>query len=312
MHLSSDSTVVPNFYIVGAPKAGTTALASYLAARDDCFVCTPKEPFYWCDDFPALKNEPRFKSLDAYLSLYESANPMRHKAIGEASTRYLQSARAVRQILEFKPDSKFIAILRNPVELVPAYHMEMNYSFHEPIPDFATAWRQRRGQSEQSEDAASQLLDYGVVGRLSEQVKRLYDITAESQRLILIYDDFRSAPRETYLKVLSFLNLPDDGRTYFPRVNAARVHRWKWLASFVLQPPKQLEYAFRSIRTFLLRHDVPGIVSLKNNLVIPRERQPIADALRGELMDYFREDVAKLSMLLNRDLMFWVSPTSSK
>ena len=60
----------PNFFIVGAPKSGTTAMADYLREHPEVFFSDPKEPFFWCDDFAPLRRRERIETLDAQRDLH--------------------------------------------------------------------------------------------------------------------------------------------------------------------------------------------------------------------------------------------------
>ena len=122
----------PNFFIIGAPKSGTTALSQYLRDHPNIFFSGVKEPhFFDLDTSKRLKLD-----LQTYLSLFAKARPELHIAVGEGSTGYLFSKVAVSEILKFNPDSKFIVMLRNPVDLVQAWHSEMYFEGVENIRDF--------------------------------------------------------------------------------------------------------------------------------------------------------------------------------
>ena len=83
---------IPNFFIVGAPKCGTTALYEYLRAHPNVFMPELKEPHFFAKD---LGGYPRIKTLEAYRELFE-ARAAQHLAVGEASVYYLRSAVAIR------------------------------------------------------------------------------------------------------------------------------------------------------------------------------------------------------------------------
>ena len=83
----------PNFFILGAPKCGTTSLASWLSEHSDVFMSPIKEPHHFCSDF----GYKEYRSHQRYLSLFRKANEQ-HRAIGEASATYLYSKVAVKNI----------------------------------------------------------------------------------------------------------------------------------------------------------------------------------------------------------------------
>ena len=129
----------PNLFIIGAPKCATSSLATYLAEHPAVFLSTPKEPFFWSEDYPELRNRFGMNSLDAYMKLFEPADG--ESIIAEGSTNYLRSEVAVRNIMEFNPDAKFIVMLRDPVQVAHAFHSEVLFSAIEDVEDFEHAWR---------------------------------------------------------------------------------------------------------------------------------------------------------------------------
>ena len=118
-----------------------------MAGHPNVFFSNPKEPLYWSKEFPRASHEPRYSSLRDYELLFERVDREKHSVVAEGSTRYIYSEIAMREILKFAPNGKFILMVRNPIELVPAYHMEMVYSFYEDVKEFGAAWslsRKRR------------------------------------------------------------------------------------------------------------------------------------------------------------------------
>ena len=76
----------PNFFIVGAPKCGTTTLFSWLSEHPNVFMSRVKEPNHFNKDF----NFPKYRDKNDYLKLFKDAN-YQHVCIGEASPYYLFS-----------------------------------------------------------------------------------------------------------------------------------------------------------------------------------------------------------------------------
>src|SRR5210317_560697 len=109
----------PNFFILGAPKCGTTSLAYWLSQHPNVYVSPDKEPLHYSTDFPA--STPH--SERSYLDLFAEATEQ-HIAIGEASVWYLRSKDAVANIENEIPEAKYIVMLRNPVEMAPSLHWQ--------------------------------------------------------------------------------------------------------------------------------------------------------------------------------------------
>ena len=301
---------VPNLFIIGAPKCGTTALAHYISEHPEAFICDPKEPFYFCDDFPRLRQAQGLTDDAAYLALFDGADPARHKAIGEGSTNYLRSETAVANALRMNADAKFIAMLRNPVEVVHAFHMELHFSRNEDEADFETAWRlqdaRARGERIPESAQAELWLQYREMAMFSRQIERFFALVPEDQRLVLLQEDLNADCGAVYRQALAFLGLPDDGRTEFPRVNAAHAHRSEFLAKLILTPPGPLKAPVEALRGVLRRNRIPLVETLKRKLRKDATREAMSPAFRAELEDLYREDVARTGALLGRDLSHWL------
>ena len=134
----------PEFLIIGAPKAGTTALHSALALHPDVFMTTPKEPKYWmCGDAPPphwtgpgdahSQQEWVWRRRD-YEALFEPG--AQHRARGESTPFYLWSYPAQRRIAEHLPDVKLIAVVRDPIDRAYSNWMHLWSDGLEREPDF--------------------------------------------------------------------------------------------------------------------------------------------------------------------------------
>lgn len=300
--------MIPNLFIVGAPKCGTTAIAHYLSEHPNVLMSNPKEPFYWSDDIKATGHELRVRSLDEYLDLFKDANPKQHSILGEGSTNYLRSLVAVPNILKFNPDAKFIAMLRNPVDVVQAYHMEQVYIMREDQVDFAKAWALQKsreaGLIPKNLKGSDHTL-YRKIASFHNQVHRLFEIVPRDQVKIIIFDDFKENCEKEYKSVLRFLNLEDDKRDNFEPINSAHAQRWPFIAKFILYPPRPLVKPFKKFRRFLIANDFKFVTWVKKKLNVKKNRIPIDEDLKNEIKEYFKTDIDNLGTLLDRDLSDW-------
>lgn len=298
----------PNFFIVGAPKCGTTALSEYLREHPRAFVTTPKEPHYFSHDF-SYYHAPGQERLDHYLELYAGADE-RHLAVGEASVWYLYSREAVPAIMRFAPDARIIAMVRNPVEMVPSLHAQMRYMRDEDVPDVEAAWRmqerRRAGRDVPETSRVPRFLLYGETARLGEQVGRLMEAVPAERLKVIVFDDFRADAGRVYRETLEFLSLPDDGRTEFPRINEHKMHRAETVARLTQRPPRAMVIAARALKRLTGRQRLNILPWLRARNRVVAERQAISPEFAQELREYFAEDVALLGDLLDRDLSGWV------
>ena len=301
---------MPDFFIVGAPKCGTTALASYLHGHPQLFLAPVKEPNYFCFDAPALRVIDR---LETYGRLFAPARP--DQLCGEASTAYLFSNEAVPAILASNPAAKIIVMVRNPLEMVLSHHSQKLYNFEENISDFETAWRlsaeRGKGRMVAANCRAPRYLDYRAIGRLGEQVSRLKQLVPEHQLHAIVFDDLRADPGAVYRDTLAFLGVTAREESAFAIVNARKTNAWPALARFLKRPPAPLHrLKLAAKRAFPARTKAIGRVVHRLN-ERPEERRTLAEPLRREMIAAFRDDISLLGELLERDLHHWYRAESA-
>ncbi|RMF56768.1 MAG: sulfotransferase [Bacteroidetes bacterium] len=295
----------PNFFIIGAPKCGTTSLAAWLAEHPYVYMSPIKEPFFFSRD---LRNS-RIQDWNTYLRLFEGVQAQ-HQAIGEASTIYLFSKVAVPAIEEEIPGAKYIVMLRNPVEMVYSLHEQQYRSFNEDVEVFWEAWKlageRKVGRHIPPKCKDPVLLNYPEWGRLGEQLERLYRIVPRERVLVILLDDVKENPRREYLRVLDFLSVPDDGRNTFPVYNPARAWRSRYIARFVRALAKTVSYS-KYVRGILPRRSLGIVRRLESWNTRKHSRPPLSPAVRTELEAYFAKEVERLERLLGRNLSHWRS-----
>jgi hypothetical protein len=297
----------PNFFIVGAPKCGTTALYEYLRPHPGIFMPAIKEPHFFARD---LGTYPRISTLEEYTGIF-AGSAAEHLRVGEASVYYLRSSVAIANIREFNPEAKLIAMFRNPVEMVHSFHSQLLYVAEENEPDFEAAWRlqerRSRGLDLPRGSRGAFLLQYAELGRFGTQTERLLASFPRTQAKLILYDDFAASPQAVYDDLIEFLELPHDGRTGFPRINDNKRARMTWLRDFARKPPPALRSAIRGLKQVVGGESISAAKSKLVKLNTVKERRaPLSPAFRAELVEAFREEVALLSRLLDRDLGHWV------
>jgi hypothetical protein len=297
----------PTFFIVGAPKCGTSALFEYLRTHPRVFLARIKEPNFFCSD---LDSERKVRSMQEYLRLFRKCQPSRHLAIGEGSVYYLYSRAALRQLLEFQPSARLVVMLRNPVDMVHSFHSQMVYSLRESEPDFQRAWElqsdRRHGRKLPSTGRGAELLQYGEVARFGEQLERLLSFCPRENLHIILLEDLIADPRRTYEEVLGFLRLPSDGKTHFPRVNESKTHRFQRLSRWLGHCPPVLSFLSAHYKKFL-GDGTPWANWVSALISRPRQQKKLSGSFRHELIDHFRDDVRKLANLLGRNLDPWTN-----
>jgi hypothetical protein len=300
----SDS-IKPNFFIVGAPKCGTSAMYTYLERHPEIFMSGRKEPRYFGRD---LRIRPEWCVLDtrAYLAMFRDAGDAR--AVGEATTYYLVSRDAAREIRDFNPAARIIIMLRNPVDMAFSLHREHLWNLNEDIEDFADAWDaqddRRLGQRIPQDAHFPEGLLYGDMGDFAPQVQRYLDVFGPDQVKVVLFDDFIADTPRVYAEMLRFLRVAPDYRPSFERVNQCKPLKARFIQRLYIRHP-------------ILRKLVRACVNprLRLKLVtdwLPRltgsaAKAEMSPATRQRLCAHFAPCIEVLSDVLQRDLSHWLT-----
>lgn len=305
----------PDFFIIGAPRCGTTALSRYLSRHPEICFSRPKETHY----FTQLEELPSGDRLQSdYIERYFSHRTDDNILAGEGSVSYLHLPGPVEQILHFNPDAKFIAMVRNPLTVLPSYHQKMLFLLQENEKVFDKAWSlqsaRARGEKLPSTCIDSRLLNYAEGARLGAQVERLFNVAGRDRSHIIVFDDFAADTAGVYGRLLDFLELDHDGQTEFERRYESQMYRYHWLQRLLFIPATRggkivdtLQRRKRKYRADGTRKPnlVKRITKFNKVVVKPAPLSPhMVDVIREEV----REDVRLLGRLLDRDLGFWLAP----
>ena len=298
-----ETILKPNFFIVGAPKSGTTALYSYLTQHPEIFMSRLKEPQFFASDI--FGHQRNVTTMAEYLRQFEEA---RAPAIGEASTCYLASPGAPGEIKEFCPSARIIIMLRNPVDVMYAEHSERLINGGEHIVDFAAeldANEPRRYRTGPFKGQRAVRPSYCQVVRFSQHVKRYIDAFGRTNVHVIVYDDFSKNPQLAYQNVLTFLGVSQNHECAFNVVNANRRIRNTTLHDFLSHPPKILQGLARSLLARSIRQRITTYLNGFNEKFVPRPE--MNQLLRKRLESEYAEDVRELSRLVDRDFSSWTT-----
>lgn len=232
--------MTPNFFIVGAPKAGTTALVSYLADHPQIFLSEPKEPHFFADDFPHYKKI--IPDMESYLALFEGAADKAAPLVGEASVWYLYSTQAIENIKNYNPDAKLIVMLRRPRDVIHSLHKQLLWTLDEDDESLDSALQKMSARVEGRElperCREPKFLLYKEVVKYGEQLKRLFRHFPRDQVHIIFFEDFVGDTLGCYKDVLRFLSVDFNGRVDFSRVNERKENKSKLVARLTHRPPR--------------------------------------------------------------------------
>lgn len=288
----------PDFFIVGAPRSGTTALYEYLRQHPQVFMPYRKEPMYFGADL--FRRQPILDEA-GYLRLFAPAGD---RVAGEASVWYLFSETAPAEIHAFNPEARIIIMLRDPVEMLYSLHSLLVSVAQEDLTVFADALAAERdrgaGQRIPAGTRWARRLQYRWLGKYPPHVRRYIEEFGTERVKVIIFDDFRANPAGVFADVLRFLGVAPGFQPDFNVVNANRGTGSMRLQRLIND--ERVQTALGRLPGRLYHVITRGLTRLN----VRRQPRPpldpsVASALRAELA----ESVSELEKLLGRDLSDW-------
>lgn len=197
-----------NVFMIGAPKCGTTSIANSLSLHEDINVSNPKESYYFSTD---ITEKGQFRgSLDDYHKRFYDFNSENLVYI-DASTHTFLSDCAIKNILDYNPNAKFIIFLRDPKDMIISWHSQMLVSGQEDVEDFEEAWRlselRRNGESIPKFNTDNKLLDYKEISKLGTKTVSRLDEIGDNDILIITMSQVIKTPKFVMESIQTFLGV---------------------------------------------------------------------------------------------------------
>jgi Sulfotransferase domain len=308
--LAAPGSRLPEFFMVGHPKSGTTALYEMLRRHPQIYMPTKGMHFFAPELHPhSLDSDSRPATLEEYLGLFTGVAADRRT--GEASSSYLRSPVAAARLAELQPDARIVAILREPASFLRSLHLELLQEHVETEKDLrkAIAAEEARRRSERIADSAVQPgFKYSAERvRYVDQLRRYYDVFAREQVLVLIYDDFRADNEGTVRAVLRFLGVDDGVAVESIEANPTVAVRSVRVDGFVRSlylgrgpVGRVVKAGVKALAPRRLRRG--GLEALQRRVLYGAPAAPDAE-LMLELRRRFKGEVVALSEYLDRDLV---------
>lgn len=307
---------VPDFFIVGHPKSGTTALYQMLERHPQLHMPV-KEPRFFAPELRSRFLSSRFSgllpsklpsTLDGYLTLFAAARP--EQRIGEASPSYLRSQTAAQRIAEVAPEAKIVALFREPASFLRSFHLQSVHNHVETQKSFAKAIAledaRRHGKRIPLLSQTPQTLLYSDHIRYAEQLRRYHDRFSRENVLVLIYDDFRSDNEATVREVQRFLGVDDTlpvGKAVtetLPGIRSLTLHQLKRAMFLARRGRRRVRARAASPRA---GGGAGGAFQAVWRRVLYTDPPAPDEQLMLELRRRFKGEVVALSEYLGRDLV---------
>ena len=281
----------PNFFIVGAPRAGTTSLYEYLKNCENVFMSPIKETYFFSPNInmKLILSKP-VKNQKDYQKLFH--NVKTEKAIGEATPSYLWDPDSAKLIHEKIPNARIIIILRNPIDRAFSHYLWLvslgkeNLSFSEAIKKSLSA----------KPDFSGRIIDGGMY---YNQIKRYYDEFDKKQIKIIIFEEFSKDPKRIIEDVLRFLDVDSNPPEIFETFNSYVEPRGK-LAKSMIQ-----NKFLQKIGTRLPQN----LASQATKILDKKATKPnISKSDIQTLKKIYFEDIKELENILNRKIPWDLIP----
>lgn len=280
--VTPESGHLPNFFVIGAAKSGTTSLHYYLDQHPDLFMAEAKELHYFCD--------PDFAQWE---SIYRSHFPVDAPRRGEASTLYTRSPAipgVAGRIASMVPDAKLVYLVRDPIERALASWREERFHVTERRPaEVAFA---------QPEDPHN---PYVAASRYAEQLDNYLEHFPAEQILVLDQRELAQDAAAVVARVIAFLDLPaydidtatrhNEGDTKMEYGGLGHRLRFSAPARAVRRLPMPVRQALIAPARKMLRREVPT--------------PDLPPELLARLQDVLRPDAARLREMTGLELAHW-------
>ncbi len=300
-------TKLPNFFVIGAAKSGTTALYRYLRQHPEIFMSDRKEPHHFSYTEESKKtNGPSdyirsaITDFQQYLDLFERVS---HEiAIGEASPTYIYVPGTAERIHSIFPNARIIAILRNPADRAYSAFMHLIRDGRETVSTF------REALALEGERIAANwgpIYHYTKSGFYYEQLTRYYQIFPTMNIKVILYDDFVNDPFQLMKDLYTFLDV-DNGfipdMSSKPNVSGKPKYKiWQKIMDWFFAKPNPIRAISRILFPEPFRWQVTSYLRNKN-----LERENLPDEYRKMLVPIFEKDIICLEKLIHRDLSIWL------
>ncbi len=299
---------LPNFVMIGAGKAGSTAVHRYLSQHPDIFLSPVKETNFFSyeggrpaftgpgdDQLGAARNP--IVHIDDYRALFSQARD--ESALGEASPSYLYVPAAPVNLQRHIPDAKIIAVLRDPTERAYSNYCMFRTTGREPLNEFAEAVKH---EPRRIEEGWAPTWHYVAHGFYYQQLKRYYELFSAENIRVYFFEDLKADATTVMADIFRFLDVDDSFKpNVFEKHNVTGMPK-NARAHAMLNGRSPLGAIAKRIVPERLGRRALSFLRKKN-----LQRMPALSAdVRRELIEVYRDDVLALQTLTGRDLSRWL------
>jgi Sulfotransferase family len=295
---------LPDFFLLGAAKSGTTSLWRYLNQHPQIFMSSVKEPKYFSLmgtelDYSGPGDENIKKGTvttpEEYHQLFCDAPAGTVR--GEASTIYLDDPVAASRIAQTIPEAKLLVVLRHPAERAYAAYLHLVRDGWECL-DFEQALKAEKERRDSNYYLYWRYLERGFYGKA---LSAYYEHFPASQIQVHLYEELDNDTNGVLRKMFTFLDIKADVMIdSSARHNRSGIPK-NALLSKTLIGASPLKQVLKKFIPENLGHRLVSRVQASNI-----ERPSIPPKIRAELVDRYAQDIQMLAGLIDHDLSHWL------
>jgi len=262
-----------------------------------------KEPHYFGKDLIKMSDE-FIDNEDEYLNLFKDAKS--DQKLGEASTFYLYSKSAPREIKEYNPEAKIIIMLRNPIDFLHSLHSQLLFSGNEDELNFEIAMeleeeRMKGNKLPKNIDMIDKIYYLEHVRRIPEQVNNYLDTFGNENVAVILLDDLHKNTEACFKKILKLLNVDINFTPDFSIQNPNKAVHSFWIRNFI----KRYHNDLGKLRGVFYKKPIGIIRYFINRNAKQLKRRPVSEVLRNKLMDELNPKIVQLENILHKELKHW-------
>ena len=303
-------STIPNLFLIGGMRCGSTALHLLLDQHDDINMSSKKEPYFFKaelkrqelsnnysqeleEDLNSYIRKGKYRTVDKYISLFD--NSRNYKYRGESS-HYIYSPDTATIIKKESPQSKIIISVRNPIDRVYSEYLYHSRNIKDHTYDFTSYVNDNLKLYSENKPARI------VKGIYSDSVLHWVNEFGKENVKIIVYEEFKENQQRVLDDIYNWLNLSP---SIIRNVTPQKTGRIKF---------KYLFYLLNSSK--FLKNILKRVFSKKNRIKIraicytiflkKKDKSDISSVTRNQLINFYKEDVFRLGKLLNKDISFWL------
>lgn len=282
---------MPNTYIIGVQKAGTTSLHGWLAQHPDIYAPLElKDVDYFAN--PEIANNAKERLMDDF------AGHKGEQIILHSYVNYIIYKEALKRIKKLNPETKLIVILRDPADrAISAYKYFKKMDIENRNIESALLYRPKKNLTYSKSNCDFTYIEHGFYG---QQLENTFKIFNSQKVLVLSFKELTSEPEKLVKKVFKFLKVDDNFIPKFKKRNHSGKIRFEWLHKKLISTSKVRQKVVKYLIDWWLPAKKRQLVRERLiDMNISKTSEKKYSEIKNEIEPKFKSDQKKLKTILN-------------